>query len=181
MNKFKVGDRIKIVKKVVIDRIGWSDNMDDYIGQEGEIIQCRTNGGYALEDSKWWIWPEESLELVPDTYEKSLKVANEYIKNHPEAKKKRKVYLRRVALGTHKSCFGCYYAGHDKCIVHSCAAEYNEIYKRVYPAQYWKERREEIHKIIKNEIGLDLYGKLPVIYHIVNAIIKQEKIMMEEK
>lgn len=65
---FKVGDKVRIVKKV--DFTDWVSPMDDFVGEIGVVTgliyyskhntkACRVS---ALDDF-WW-FPDESLELV---------------------------------------------------------------------------------------------------------------------
>lgn len=58
-NKFKVGDRVKIIKKVIFD--GWVRSMDEYIGKELVIDSIADKNEIKLDG--WW-FPSESIELV---------------------------------------------------------------------------------------------------------------------
>jgi len=64
--KFKIGDRVRIVKKVSsFDGYIWANCMNDTIGKEGEIISKSPNSFRVIIDGDIkWIYPTESLELV---------------------------------------------------------------------------------------------------------------------
>jgi len=62
--KFKVGDKVKVVKKVVADNCGWVSSMDKCIGKEFTIARITGLGNCEFEET-CWSFPPESLELVP--------------------------------------------------------------------------------------------------------------------
>ena len=61
--KFKVGDKVKVVRKVVSDNCGWVLEMDESIGKEFTIVRITDYGNYELDEA-FWSFPPESLELV---------------------------------------------------------------------------------------------------------------------
>ena len=72
MKEFKIGDRIKVVKKVEEEE-GWDDlwvdYMDGYIGKEGEINNILGKRIYIRVEAHPLYWtdynfPPSSLELV---------------------------------------------------------------------------------------------------------------------
>lgn len=72
MSKFKVGDKVKVVKKVKdIGPYCWSpEHMDVYIGEILEITRCHTNDPddyYTVyTETGSWSMSERSLELVEE-------------------------------------------------------------------------------------------------------------------
>ncbi len=62
--KFKVGDKVKVVRKYVADNCGWVSSMDKSIGKEFTIGRITPLGNYEFEET-CWSFPPESLELVP--------------------------------------------------------------------------------------------------------------------
>ncbi len=57
---FKVGDKVKIVRKTESQSDGWTDTwlspMNDYIGRESVIISSHGSGGLRLADI-YFVWP----------------------------------------------------------------------------------------------------------------------------
>lgn len=72
MTKFKIGDSVKIVKKIE-ELVGWAEKMDDYLQKVGKITRIHEEGYISVEfeDSEWWNYNPESLELV--NFDKVLK------------------------------------------------------------------------------------------------------------
>ena len=64
--KFKVGDKVKVVRKYEKYGLGWNSEMSGCIGKDFTIKKV-TGGGNYLLDSSDYIFPPESLELVPST------------------------------------------------------------------------------------------------------------------
>ena len=73
--KFKVGDIVRVVRKVEsydINGIGegekwcyrWSDDMSNFIGKEVEVKVCYLKLGYCVESG--YCFPETALELVKE-------------------------------------------------------------------------------------------------------------------
>ncbi len=62
--KFKVGDKVKVVRKYVADNCGWVSSMDKCIGKEFTVERITHLGNYEFEET-CWTFPPESLELVP--------------------------------------------------------------------------------------------------------------------
>ena len=62
--KFKVGDKVKVVRKYEKYGLGWNSEMSGCIGKDFTIKKV-TGGGNYLLDSSDYIFPPESLELVP--------------------------------------------------------------------------------------------------------------------
>lgn len=71
-SKFKVGDRVRIVKKCGDI---WVPGMERYIGHEGVIYYITPKGNIEI-DSSSYIFPPESLDLVESEYTFSI--------SHPE-------------------------------------------------------------------------------------------------
>lgn len=76
---FKIGDRVRIVKKVKEASIGWPDQMNYNIGKEGTVVNLYKTGGilygYKVETSeappygeKIYTYPIESLEPAQITH-----------------------------------------------------------------------------------------------------------------
>lgn len=63
--KFAVGDKVKIVKKVVGEDFYWADDMYNYIGKVLEVTRVHETAGTYQLDNKWHYLPE-SLELVEE-------------------------------------------------------------------------------------------------------------------
>ena len=70
MSKFKVGDKVKIVKGFTdqeYPKIGWVNSMNDQIGKEGIVFSISQHSGgiyIGVEDEDYWSWPASSLELI---------------------------------------------------------------------------------------------------------------------
>lgn len=96
IEKFKVGDVVRIVRKATLSsekvKNNWVDPMDEYIGHVGKVTVVYNNG-VRIEGAGWWSFPQASLELVGgskhisvDYYKASydaLKEANEAAANWP--------------------------------------------------------------------------------------------------
>lgn len=74
--KFKVGDKVKVVRKVESFANGWENTweveMDEAIGKVGEISDgdsdAPNTAGFCIQidDSASWYFPPEALELVEE-------------------------------------------------------------------------------------------------------------------
>jgi hypothetical protein len=70
MSVFNIGDRVRIVRKV-IHEYGWDNtwnpSMTDYVGNSIVYTVRRiTNFGIRLEEIPFYSWPEGALEFVDD-------------------------------------------------------------------------------------------------------------------
>lgn len=84
--KFKVGDKVKVVRKCRFQSPEvnvWSNYMDEYIGQEGIIIEIDYRYGVDVEfqNGDDWQFPTQSLELVTDeeTQKEPEKMEQQYV------------------------------------------------------------------------------------------------------
>ncbi len=66
MNKYRVGDVVKIVSSWPPDRIAWENpggDMDCYLGTEMTITEAASSGIYRMrEDNCRWAWNEHAIE-----------------------------------------------------------------------------------------------------------------------
>ena len=60
---YKIGQRVKIVKKADTCKCSWWYEMDKHIGKIFTIECVSPYGNYKWKDSMWW-FPPESLKLV---------------------------------------------------------------------------------------------------------------------
>ena len=66
--KFKVGDKVKVFKKVVIPGIGWNGDMDNSIGKVAlvKFVGARSialSFSEEFKDLNQWNYPSECLSL----------------------------------------------------------------------------------------------------------------------
>ena len=87
--KFEVGDKVRVVKKVVADNCGWVSSMDKCIGKEFTIARITGLGNCEFEET-CWSFPPESLELVPpitiDEIKQKIAELQDAVKKLEEAK-----------------------------------------------------------------------------------------------
>ncbi len=87
--KFKVGDKVKVVRKYVSDNCGWVSSMDKSIGKEFIIERITGYGNYEFKET-CWTFPPESLELVPpitiDEIKQKIAELQDAVKKLEEAK-----------------------------------------------------------------------------------------------
>ena len=87
--KFKVGDKVKDVRKYVADNCGWVSSMDKCIGKEFTVERITPLGNYEFEET-CWSFPPESLELVPpitiDEIKQKIAELQDAVKRLKEAK-----------------------------------------------------------------------------------------------
>jgi len=62
--KFKVGDKVKVVRKGDVNLSPWVKDMNNYIGKEATVTRITEYENCYL-DISGYIFPSESLELVP--------------------------------------------------------------------------------------------------------------------
>ena len=74
MRKFKKGDLVRIVLSLPDCECGWTESMEDLVGNgkayEISRLQSKYGTFYVATDGPddgWW-FPPEALELVPATY-----------------------------------------------------------------------------------------------------------------
>lgn len=72
--KFKVGDKVRVVKRYEKDGCGWVRDMDRFIGKEFTVERITPLGNYEFEET-CWSFPAESLELVPPITIDEIKIA----------------------------------------------------------------------------------------------------------
>jgi len=96
----KPGDIVKVTHKVPEDnlgwRAGWNDSMDDYIGQETEVVEVNKEGfGVRLKSSHTstlnWNFPAQTIEFVRRGPEyKEMQISKDY---------SAKVYADKIEVG----------------------------------------------------------------------------------
>ena len=87
--KFKVGDKVRVVKKYEKDGCGWVRDMDRFIGKEFTVERITGLGNYEFEET-CWSFPPESLELVTpitiDEIKQKIAELQDAVKKLEEAK-----------------------------------------------------------------------------------------------
>lgn len=58
--KFKVGDKVKVAKKVDANNCSWLPKMDEYIGQIFVINFITSYGNFGFKNVRW-VFPPQSL------------------------------------------------------------------------------------------------------------------------
>ena len=78
---FKVGDKVKILRKADSCELGWcaswQSQMDRFVGKEGKIVNILECGCPSVEiDGEVWSYPWFVLELVEPVSEKHTIIVN---------------------------------------------------------------------------------------------------------
>lgn len=72
--EFKVGDKVKIVRKHAIEDIAnWVPEMDDTIGCHGVVIDINQKAVAVRLFGGYWWYPSESLELIEEAKQDEIK------------------------------------------------------------------------------------------------------------
>ena len=87
--KFKVGDKVRVVRKGDVNLSPWVKDMNNYIGKEATVTRITEYENCYLDISSY-IFPSESLELVPpitiDEIKQKIAELQDAVKKLEEAK-----------------------------------------------------------------------------------------------
>lgn len=80
MTDFKIGDKVKIVRRVPATPFHWAGSMDDYVN-DSKVYTIKefdthrqTVSARLTEDCSNWLWPLEAFELVEEKIESEFKI-----------------------------------------------------------------------------------------------------------
>ena len=87
--KYKVGDKVKIRKDLIVDNKYGADiyveAMAQYMGETTTVANVTHNGKYNLNIDTYWCWTDEMLEDV--TEKDGVTMTVEYLLNHTDVEK----------------------------------------------------------------------------------------------
>lgn len=68
MNKFNVGDKVRIKEDLSKCEFGYNHYMEEFAGEEATVINTFGKGGIKLDiDEQVWDWSENVLELIEES------------------------------------------------------------------------------------------------------------------
>lgn len=75
MNKFNVGDKVRIKEDLSKCEFGYTPYMDAYKGKNAIVVKVWSGGGIELDiDKRFWNWSENVLELIEENDNMNMKI-----------------------------------------------------------------------------------------------------------
>lgn len=83
MAKFKVGDKVRVVKRDYQKSPNWVDQMDEYIGNEYTILRFTGDNYIIFKEDISWKWHEDWLDPVEKKFVPKFKIGDVLIPKSP--------------------------------------------------------------------------------------------------